>query len=93
MIFVFYSHQLQFFSWSESIRNTLDIENNGDSCDDPLGWWHLGLKLSSEHVGVSSSLRLVAWALVNTSVLLHINLDESGSAIDDWHHTEWLLGE
>ena len=78
-------------AWSVGIRDTFDVEKQSDSAQDPSLWWGLGLQLCSEHVGGSTSLGLVHWALVQTVVDLAFWSKRSSSAADHGYNTEWLL--
>jgi len=86
------SDEWDFFSWSESVRNTFNIKNKSDTSKDPFLWWKFGLQLGSEHVSITSVLGLVAWALVNVCVnFLNASWNDLSSAVNDWHNGELFL--
>jgi len=62
------SDDWNFFSWSESVGNTFNIKNQGDSSKNPFLSWKFGLELGGENVGVTSVFCLVDWALIDTLV-------------------------
>jgi len=80
-----------FFSERISIRNTLDIEDHGDSTKDPSEWWVLGLELCNEDKGLASGLIQVDWAHVNSLLFLALN-NHCRLAVDDGNNRELLLG-
>jgi len=76
----------------ETIGDTLDIENESSTSEDPLGGVVLGLELSSEHVRLISVGGHVAWALVDSLVNLAF-LHKLGLAVDDGDDRELLFGD
>lgn len=79
-----------FFAVGESIRDTLDIEDHGDSSKDPSEWWVLGLELSQEDVGLASGLVHVHRALIDTLLFFALN-NRNGLAVDNRDNGELLL--
>jgi len=80
----FLSDECNFFSWGESVRDTFNIKNQGDTSKNPFCGWEFGLELGCEHVGVSSIFCLVDWALINTLINLDRCWDLVGSAVYNW---------
>jgi len=55
-------------------------------------WWKFSLELGCEDIGVTTSLCLVNWALVDTLVFLCVMVtNHGGTAVYDWDNTEQLL--
>jgi len=79
-----------FLSDLEGIGSSFNIKDDGDSSKNPLLWWLLGLKLSIEHIGVSSKLGLVDWARVDTLLFLRLS-KLLGYTVDNWNDRELLL--
>ena len=85
------SDQWNFFSWGESIGDTFNIKDQGDTSKNPLLGWEFGLELGCEHVGVSSVFGLVDWALIDTLINLNSCWDLVSSAVDNWNNGELFL--
>jgi hypothetical protein len=81
---MFSLNKSDFFAWCESISHTLNIKNDSDSCNDPLLRWGLCLELCSEHIGSSSGLSLVDWALIHILFFFTVLRNQLSSAVNDW---------
>jgi hypothetical protein len=75
----------------EGIRHTLDIEDHGSTCKDPLGWWVFRLKLGCKDIRIASEFCLVDWALIDTLVFLSV-LDDLWTNKNNWDNAELFLG-
>ena len=80
-----------FLTKNKLVGDTLYIENDSYTGKNPLLVWVFGLELSSEHVGLSTSLGLVHRTLVHTLLLLAI-LDDLSLEVNNRHDRELLLG-
>jgi len=87
------SCQWSLFAWGVGIRHTFDVHDQGDTSEYPLVWVDLGLQLSGEDVGGTTSNGHVDWARVDTLILLAFWGERNRAAVHDWQDTEWLLGE
>jgi hypothetical protein len=88
---MFFSDDWSFFSWSESIGDTFNIEDKSDTSKNPFLSWEFGLELGGENVGVTSVFGLVDWALIDTLVNLLSGGKVCCSAVDDWYDGEKFL--
>jgi len=78
-------------SGEEGIGDALDIEDERAASKYPLLGGVGGLELCGEHIRLVSVGGHVDGALVDTLLFLAFN-NHFGSAVDQWHHRELLLG-